>query len=163
MVLLDANIFIEAHRRYYGMDICEGFWVWLDRAKEAGTVGSIVPVCDELAAGNDVLKDWADTRSDNGWFFDVTDSNTQNEFIGISNFVSMANYKPEAKAAFLDVADPWLIAKAKSIGATVVTHESHDSQIRRKVLIPNVCVQFGVPFINTFDLLRHHTANFVLA
>lgn len=30
MFLLDANVFIEAKNRYYGFDICPGFWRWLD-------------------------------------------------------------------------------------------------------------------------------------
>lgn len=24
--LLDTNVFIEAHQRYYGLDLCPGFW-----------------------------------------------------------------------------------------------------------------------------------------
>ena len=30
--LIDSNVLIEAHRRYYGFDLCPGFWesiVWL--------------------------------------------------------------------------------------------------------------------------------------
>ena len=41
MYLLDSNVFIEAHRRYYGMDFVPGFWDWLDRAFGMGLVASI--------------------------------------------------------------------------------------------------------------------------
>jgi len=37
--LLDANVYIEAHQRYYGMDLCPGFWRWLE---EAGASGNLV-------------------------------------------------------------------------------------------------------------------------
>jgi hypothetical protein len=52
-------------------------------------------------------------------------------------------------------ADPWLIAKARVLGATVVTHELlRPPETIRKVAIPNICTEFKVPYQNTFDLLR---------
>lgn len=39
--LLDANVFIEARRRHYGMDFCPAFWDWLFQANVSGRVFSI--------------------------------------------------------------------------------------------------------------------------
>ena len=39
--VLDANIFIEAHRRYYGLDLCPGFWESLRHFAERGRILSI--------------------------------------------------------------------------------------------------------------------------
>jgi hypothetical protein len=39
--LLDANVFIEARRRYYGLDFCPAFWDWLIAASARGAVYSI--------------------------------------------------------------------------------------------------------------------------
>jgi len=160
--LLDANIFIEAKRRYYGMDICPGFWAWLDVAQAGGHVSSITLVYDELADGNDELCTWVKEREGSGWFLDVSDLPTQQEFKQILQNVYSADYSEKAKKDFFEGADPWLIAKAKVMGATVVTHEVFDGYIKRKVPIPNVCRQFGVPCLDTFDLLRQHMASFVL-
>jgi hypothetical protein len=56
----------------------------------------------------------------------------------------------------LSVADPFLIAYALAHGHTVVTHETYaNPNQRNKVKIPNVCVQFGVPHMTIFDLLRN--------
>lgn len=36
--LLDANIFIEAKNRYYGLDFCPAFWEWLQEKNQMGIV-----------------------------------------------------------------------------------------------------------------------------
>lgn len=160
--LLDTNIFIEAKRRYYGMDFCPGFWEWLDHAKGNGSICSVTPVCDELVAGNDELARWAERRTTNGWFLDIDDQGTQERYAQIVRHVNSLDFTQPAKDEFFRVADPWLIAKAQTVNATVVTHEVFDPNIRRKILIPNVCRVLGVTYLDTFDLLRAHTASFVL-
>lgn len=161
--LLDTNIFIEAKRRYYGMDICPGFWEWLDQAQTRGIVASVTPVCDELRDGNDELAEWAKGRSHTGWFFSVDDATTQQHYAEIVRYVHGLPFTQAARDEFLRVADPWLIAKARAINATVVTHEAFDPYIRRKILIPNVCRNFGLTCLDTFDLLRADTVSFVLS
>jgi hypothetical protein len=47
---VDANIFIEAEKRYYNHDLCPGFWEWLEQANQAGLVYSIESVHDEIKA-----------------------------------------------------------------------------------------------------------------
>jgi hypothetical protein len=56
-----------------------------------------------------------------------------------------------------------LIAYAKVHGCTVVTHEVHAPDAKRKVPIPNVCLAFGVPCCNTFEMLDALRPQFVLA
>lgn len=161
--LLDTNIFIEAKRRYYGMDICPGFWEWLDIAKDRGVVASIAPVGDELRDGNDELAEWADTRTRSGWFLPVDDAATQRCYAEIVRYVQGLQYTQAARDEFFRVADPWLIAKARVINATVVTHEVFDPLIRRRIPIPNICQNFGLSCLDTFDLLRTDTASFILS
>ena len=38
--LLDANVFIEAKKRYYGFDFCPGFWQWLVVKNQEGKIFS---------------------------------------------------------------------------------------------------------------------------
>jgi Domain of unknown function (DUF4411) len=56
--LLDANAFIEAHRRYYAFDLCPGYWEALLAYHAAGRLYSIDRVRDELLQGDDPLADW---------------------------------------------------------------------------------------------------------
>ncbi len=39
--LLDANVFIDAKRNYYGFDFCPAFWDWIDAKNSAGLVFSV--------------------------------------------------------------------------------------------------------------------------
>lgn len=160
--LLDANTLIEAKNRYYGMNICPGFWAWLKLQHQALELASISMVGDELKKGHDELAEWA--KEYPALFQDVSDEATQEAFGQV--VATLAEQAPSMKTGaledFLEGADPWLIAKAMSTGATVVTHEVYNPDIKRKFSIPNVCKLFDVPFMNTFELLNKLEAQFVL-
>src|ERR1035437_5338600 len=95
----------------------------LGLARSGGAAHSITKVYDELAGGSDDLATWIKQRKDDGRFLDVTDITTQTEFRKVVQVVDTRPYQEAAKAAFLSGADPWLVAKAKVVDATVVTHE----------------------------------------
>lgn len=59
-----------------------------------------------------------------------------------------------AKDEFAKGADGWLIAYAKAKGCVVVSNEKFEATVRSKVKIPNVCQAFGIPYVNTFEMLR---------
>lgn len=160
--LLDANTLIEAKNRYYQMNICPGYWDWLIKANLAGGVNSIRSVRDELQRGNDQLAEWV---KDHAYLFlDESDAATQTAFAEVAQHLANTAVQMKAGALdeFLSGADPWLIAKAMTTNATVVTHEQLNLAARRKFLIPNVCQHFGVQFIDTFELLNALEARFVL-
>lgn len=75
--------------------------------------------------------------------------------------MATAHYSEPAVAKFLDSADSLLIAKARSIGATIVMHELPNPGSKKRVLIPDVCLIFDFPFMNTFEALRQFSAKFV--
>lgn len=162
MHLLDANVFIESKNGYYGFDINPGFWDWLDVEQMHGHLDSIQSIYAELLEGNDELADWAKERKESGWFLQNDDEETQLIFRQIAAWVMEQEFKRGAEEVFLGGGDPWLIAKAKVTGATIVTQEIFEPLSKRKVKIPNVCRAFGVPCINTFDLLRRNGATFML-
>jgi hypothetical protein len=161
--LLDANTLIDAKNHYYQMRICPGYWAWLKRGKEAGTLASVESVGVELRRGNDELADWVVTHAD--LFMAESDEATQTAFAEVAEHV--ASQAPAMKAGaldeFLDGADPWLVAKARVMGHTVVTHERLNLHNKRKFLIPNLCRHFGIECLNTFDMLNRLDARFVLA
>ncbi|HIE5440263.1 DUF4411 family protein [Serratia ureilytica] len=163
--LIDANVLIEAKNKYYHMDFCPAFWDWLLRCSAGGKIFSIKNVYDELVSGNDELKDWALQNRD--LFLPVSDKQTQTNLATIVQHVAQqqvsAPMSVGAMDEFLRGADTWLIAKAMTMGGTIVTHERLDVRCKKKFLIPNVCAQFNVPYINTFDLLLALNASFILA
>lgn len=65
-----------------------------------------------------------------------------------------AQFTNAAKARFADDDDGWLVAYAKAKNCIVVTHEVVRPEAKNRVMIPNICQQFDVPFVNTFDMLR---------
>jgi hypothetical protein len=160
--LMDANTFIEAKNRYYSMKICPGFWNWLESNNATQKVLSIDYIRDELAKGNDELTDWS---LDNSQFFlSCDDEETQKKYGDIAAYAATLNMNAGALEEFLGIADSWLIAKALTIeGSVIVTHEKKDPNIKKKILIPNVCDHFKQPYMNTFELLELCEAEFILA
>lgn len=56
--VLDANDFIQAKRRFYGLDFCPGYLRTLIWHQQQGKVGSIDKIRDELLRGGDDLTQW---------------------------------------------------------------------------------------------------------
>jgi hypothetical protein len=156
--VLDANVFIQAHRRYYGFDICPGFWASLLHHERVGRLCSIDHVHRELLAGNeeDVLKKWVKSSTPDTFFAATSTEEVVGHFAAMMQWVvqDQPQFKPEAKDEFARAADGWLVAYAAANNLTVVTHEEYNPDNKKKVLIPNVCKQFNVPYINTFQMLR---------
>lgn len=159
--LLDANTYIQAKNFHYRMHIVPGFWEWLDLQLEGGLAGTIHPVARELLNGNDVLTDWMDERKQRT--LRVDDEATQDAFTEIVNHVmTHSAFTEPHRSTFLEAADPWLVAKAVTVGAGVVTHESKVASDSKKVKIPNVCEAFKVPYLNAYDLLDSLDARLIL-
>lgn len=71
-------------------------------------------------------------------------------------------FPPAAISKFAGVADGWLVAYAQAHGAVIVTHEKYQQNAQSRILIPNVCRQFNVPYLNTYGMLRQLGVRFVL-
>lgn len=160
MYLLDANTYIQAKNFYYGMDICPAYWDFLDATFLSGDVCSIHQVYRELTDGNDKLKDWVKQRKEH--FITNDDEATQNIYADIARHVIAAGYNANSADKFLEKADAWIIAKAINLGATVVSHESIVQAQSKRVKVPNVCNDFGVDCISTFEFLRRVNAKFIV-
>ena len=152
--VVDANVYIEAYRRYYAFDFGTKFWACLKEHSATGRVVSIDRVLDELRKGKDELADWACNTCCES--FVTTDRpDVIYNFGKIMNWVQgQGHYFDGAKNAFAGGADGWLVAYAMAAGHTVVTHEEYNAEIRKQVKIPNVCRAFGIRYVNTFTMLR---------
>jgi len=121
---------------------------------------SIDMVYHELASFDDELSSWVKDRK--SYFMSVEDDATQETVAEIVQYLFDGDYKPKNRDDFLAGADPWLIAKAKTLGATVVTSESYVPENSKKVKIPNICEAFSVEYIRTFEVLRNLKAKLIL-
>lgn len=154
LYILDSNALMESAKRYYAFDIAPGFWDGLLPHIETGTLVTIDRVCAEIEKGKDELCDWTKANLKPRQAT-TDDQNVIAEFSSMMNWVQAnAQFLDSAKAEFASVADGWLMAYASSRNATVVTHEVFVKDIKRKVPIPNVCMQFGIEYIGIFELLR---------
>lgn len=168
--VLDANVFITAHRNYYPFDLCPGFWECLIRHFLGGKLLSIDKVRDELLDTSksedeepDALYSWA-KDSPEGLFASSSDQAVVNAF---GDVIAWVRHHPQfsrgAKDDFARKADGWLVAYAKAFDLTIVTQEVSNPDIKSRVPIPNVCNHFNVDYLNTFDMLRQLDIRFELA
>ena len=152
--LIDANVLITAHRSYYAFDLCPGFWASVIGGCGAKRIFSTRRVEAELLAGGDILADWIAKKLPAGFFLDDSSAPVVIAYTPMMAWVAGRDFLPAAKAKFATDADGWLIAKAKEGGYCLVTHEVRQVGARARVLMPNVCDEFGISFCNTFEMLR---------
>ena len=151
--ILDANVFIEAARRYYAFDIAPPFWEGLIHHAANGLIQSIDRVKQELERGNDELATWAKTQFDA--FASTDEEDTIRSYTDVMGWVQAQDqFLDAAKADFAAGADGWLVAYARSKGSIIVTQELPATDARRKVPIPNVCDAFDIEYRDTFEMLR---------
>jgi esterase/lipase len=152
--LIDSNIFIEAHRRYYAFNLCPGFWKSLLWLHGQGHILSLDKVKDELTEETDDLEDWAKNTMPKSGFAPSDDSMVVELYGKIQIWAqNNSQFIDAAKEEFAQVADPWLIAFARAHEMVLVTHEQYVPQVKKRIPIPNVCREFGVRHANTFEML----------
>jgi predicted nucleic acid-binding protein len=152
--VLDANVFIEAARRYYAFDLHTRFWDILSEHAENGAIESIDRVKKELDKETDELARWA-----NGSFSHVFRSTDEDDVIESYGRVmtwvqGQSQYTDAAKAEFASEPDGWLVAHAIAKGRILVTHEVLAPDARKRIPIPNVCEPFHIRPVDTFAMLR---------
>ncbi|WP_426414753.1 DUF4411 family protein [Aestuariirhabdus sp. LZHN29] len=152
MYLLDANTYIQAKNLHYGMKFCPAYWEWLDQQYELGVLGSITSVYEELAGKGDELSEWVTNRKIQ--FLPVSLPEVQDKMVEVAqHVVDLPNKTQSNVSQFLSGADPWLVSRAAAKGETIVTHEVLVPLQSKKVKIPNLCRDFGVQYIATYQLL----------
>jgi hypothetical protein len=153
---LDANVFIEASRRYYAFEICPGFWKSLVHHHTQGRIFSIDRVKAEMADKGDELAAWIVGEVLDACFESSDTVEIAATYAQLVAWVNeQAQFTAAAKAEFAEKADAWLIAYAKSTGKVLITHEVLRPEARAKVPIPNVCEQFDVEYLDTFKMLKN--------
>jgi hypothetical protein len=154
LYLLDANVLIDAHNKYYPLEVVPEFWGWLIHMGESGIVKIPLEIYEEVKDGNDALVGWVKEAEveaalllteevdaqlvgrvvDDGYASDLTDVET----IKIGR-------------------DPFLIAYA-AIDAknriVVSTEVERPKKTRANRKVPDVAAAFNVDTIMTFELVK---------
>jgi hypothetical protein len=160
--LLDTGIFIEAKRRFYGLDFVPGYWDWLMREANAGTIRSIEKVADEIGAQQDDLSAWAATLPSG--FFLRPDATFSAAFQQVSQWALNSGFQAAAYNEFLGVADSFLVAQALAGGHTVVTLEKPaTTPSKRKIKVPDACAGVSVKCMTPYEVMRLRGVRLVLA
>ena len=114
--ILDANIFIEAHKRYYGLDLCPGFWECLIHHFHSKRLKSIDHVRSELVGYGDELSDWVG-NAPGELFVSSLESQVTEAYREVMSWVYRnQQFSDAAKNEFSRGADGWLAAYAKAYG-----------------------------------------------
>lgn len=157
--LLDAGVLIRAKRDHYRFGTFPCFWDWILAQHAAGNVFSVQSVQQEIIRGGDDLTTWIAAIPN---AFLPPDQATANAAQRLSVWAAdpAQGFKQAAVTDFFAAADYWLISHASAHGFTVVTQEFPEPQRRNKIKVPDACRGFGVPCLNTFDMLGNENARF---
>lgn len=153
--LLDTNVFIQAKNTYYSFEICPGFWSSVLGRFKSGDLFSIERVRDELVHLKDELSEWVTNEVPDDFFREITEESVQQQYREIILWVNRnPQFQDTAKADFASGADGWLLAYAAVNSVAIVTQEQYKKDIRNRVPIPNVCMEFGIEYTDTFLMLK---------
>ena len=154
--LVDSNLFIQAHRVNYPLDVVTGFWKTISKLAQEDKLCSIDKVKKEIYENDDDLKDWCESNLPEGFF-----KNSENSIQSYKKVTAWAvsqkeHYLQSDINEFLeaDVADAWLIAYAVENDMQIVTQEVSQPERKNRIKIPEVCNHFKVPYKNMIELFR---------
>ena len=152
LYLLDANVFITAERDYYSLDRVPEFWDWLIHMGRTGRIKTPQEIYDEVVDGKGELVEWMK---------DNQAALLLDEFAPIELVTTVLEHGYAGDLNDEEIEkigrDPFLIACAlvDLKGHCVVTTEnSKPRRLRANRKIPDVCADFDIYCIDTFELIR---------
>jgi hypothetical protein len=110
----------------------------------------------EISRGNDDLKTWVDTEITPTDLF-LCDAVTLGHYATLmqwGNGNPQYNYNAKTDFSEFDNADPFVVAVAMTLSATVVSQEISAPSSVKNIKLPDTCVNFNVPHLDTFAFLR---------
>lgn len=152
LYLLDANVLITAHNRYYPIDQVPEFWSWLHHQGLSGHVKIAVEILDEILEGHDdALLGWL--RNDANRAALLLDEVVSPELV---RRVVTEGYAADLTDDEIEKLgrDPFLISYALGRGdrCVVTTEVSRPAKQRQNRKIPDVCDTLNVRWCGPFEL-----------
>lgn len=152
--LIDANVFMTAHRKFYPFDIAPSFWLQLVE-KGSNNIVVIEEIQKEIRKGQDLLLEWYEKVCGKFTVLGIPGPEVIESYrVIIRSINDSEQYTESAKKEFASSADSWLCAYGLSTGYTIVTLETYDGEIKKRVKIPNVCREFGVEYMDLIQFMR---------
>jgi hypothetical protein len=154
LYLLDANVLIDANRDYYPITRVPEFWEWLSHVGENGHVKIPLEVYEEVKDGKDDLATWAKAGKVEAALLLREEADVPS----VSKVID-EGYAPDLTDEEVEKIgrDPFLIAYALAVvgeRCVVTTEVSKPKRQRANRHLPDLCVDFGVPWCDTFAMVR---------
>jgi len=148
---LDANVLIQPWQKYYSPAFCPDYWTILIELGNQGKIFIPELVYEEITRTDDDLAKWLKQSK-----IPLAKINERVTICLQQIYSSDPIHQTlvdNTKARSL--ADPWIIAHALHVNATVVTKEEKVTALSSKrIKIPNVCDNMGIRWINDFQLIE---------
>jgi len=147
--VFDTNSFSKL--KHYYPNVFKSVWTGLDGLVASGDLISTREVWNELQLGvpNLHVQAWLNA---NKHIFQVPQAGelqTVRQILAIPHFQALIGTKQQLNGT--PVADPFVIALAKTRNGTVVTEEEFKPNAAK---VPNVCQHFGVPCMNLEQFMQ---------
>jgi len=158
LYVLDTNVFIEAHRDSYPLDVATSFWNTLKKLAEEEKIISIDKVKAEIDRNEDELNKWIEAHLPEDFFKNTEEGKLLNNYGLMAPWAESRSdhYQRGAIDEFLefDNADAWLVAWCKATGDILVTQEVSNPQQKRRIPLPEPCNALDVKYCNMIDMFR---------
>lgn len=144
---IDTSALIDGWVRWYPKDVFPLLWEKIEALIEEGEIVAPDEVLHELEQKEDSLAAWAAERK---CMFRVLDEDLQKRAAQVLNqFPNLIDTNGS-----LTEADPFVIALADKMKATVVTGEKPTGKLQSDPHIPDVCKHHGIKCIGVLELIR---------
>lgn len=154
LFLLDANVLIDANRDYYPIEAVPEFWEWLVEQGQEGSVKIPIEIYEEITQGKeDDLSKWAREKG-------VKEALLFDEEVDINLVQKVTDDGYASDLSDIELIkvgrDPFLIAYALSAKNRIIvtTEVSKPKKVRGNKHVPDVCKQFKVRTMNTFEFIK---------
>ncbi len=153
--VFDSNSLLNLFWHYYP-ERFPTLWEKFDALVSGGKLISVREVFNEIGSSKDSLGTWAKEHK-NVLFLESTAEELQfvAEIFQVQHFQAMVRKQERLKGK--PVADPFVIARAKISGASVVTQEKNTKDAAK---IPNVCNYFGIRCMNLEGFMKKENWTF---
>lgn len=145
---IDTSSIIHTWNRDYPPDVFKSVWEALDILIEEERLFAPHDVLIELDRGGDDIYEWAKAHSS---MFILPDTSVQEIVRDIVNKYP-SFIPPGSKDGIW--ADPYVVAIASAYSATVITGETPAGPGAKQPKIPNICVDYQIPYSNLLGMLR---------
>ena len=158
--VFDSSSLVHAFR-YFKADIFPSFWKNFQAIVKANELTSVMQVYHEIINYGNSLSKWAENKK---VLFTEPNENEQQIVQEILSDAHNRELVPKSKQIKnVPVADPFVIAKAKSISGCVVTEDGFNvkGELKENVVkLASVCKKLDVSCLNLNDFMRQEKWKF---